>query len=143
MATEYKKELTTLFISIFNSEPWNNHWTKETAQKSLDELIHMPGFFGLYAYRDSKILGAIMGHVHHYDRQKTYYIDEFFVANEYKRQGIGKKLYTQAINELMNEGVAGAFFTTLKNTPAYHFYLEMGAIDLTDSSVMYHPFKNQ
>ena len=30
---------TELFIRVFNGEPWNDKWTKETAKKRIMELI--------------------------------------------------------------------------------------------------------
>ena len=35
------KELAQLFIETFNSSPWNEQWTTETAEKRLSQMIHV------------------------------------------------------------------------------------------------------
>lgn len=44
------KELAQLFIETFNSSPWNEQWTTETAEKRLSQMIHVESFYGLKAF---------------------------------------------------------------------------------------------
>lgn len=132
--------LAQLMISIYNNPPWNDDWTEKTAFDSLNTLLEFPQFYGNVIFTKEKIIGAILGHIRTYSKEKTYYIDEFFISNEYQRQGVATNLYQTTINELKTKGIAGAFFTTLKNSPAYHFYTKQGAWDLTDSACFYHKF---
>ena len=134
------KDLARLMVYVYNAPPWNNKWTEETAFESLVTLLEFPTFYGNIIIDEDRIIGAIMGHTRRYATENTYYIDEFFVSEEYRRKGVASNLYKSTIDELKKLGVNGAFFTTLRNTPAYNFYIKMGAWDLSDSACFYHRF---
>ena len=134
------KDLARLMVSVYNAPPWNNKWTEETAFESLVTLLEFPTFYGNIIIDEDRIIGAIMGHTRRYATETTYYIDEFFVSEEYRRKGVASNLYKSTIDELKKLGVNGAFFTTLRDTPAYNFYIKMGAWDLSDSACFYHRF---
>ncbi len=134
------QKLAKLMKSVYNEAPWNDEWTEESAEEAIKCLLAFPNFFGLIACDGDEALGAILGDIRPYSKQRTYYIDELFVSSAHRRQGIAKKLYEGARDELKNIGVSGAFFTTLKNSEAYKFYIKEGAFDLDDSAVFYHPF---
>lgn len=134
------KDLARLMVSVYNAPPWNDKWTEETAFESLVTLLEFPTFYGNIIIDEDRIIGAIIGHTRRYSTETTYYIDEFFVAEEYRRKGVASNLYKSTIDELKKLGVNGAFFTTLRNTAAYNFYIKMGAWDLSDSACFYHKF---
>ena len=134
------KELSNLMVEIYNAPPWNDKWTEETAKESLSNILDFPDFYGNLIVDCDEIIGAILGHIRRYATETTYYIDEFFVSEKYRRKGIAKKLYRTTINQLKEKGVSGAFFTTLRNFPAYNFYKSQGAWDLEDSACFYHKF---
>lgn len=51
-------ELASLYVDTFNSEPWNDKWTINTATKRLCQMINTEDSFGLCAYQDGVICGA-------------------------------------------------------------------------------------
>ena len=133
-------ELAKLMVDVYNAPPWNDKWTVETALESLNEISDFPKFFGNVIVDENKIIGAIIGHIRRYTTESTFYIDEFFIAEKYRGTGLAKELYQTSIKELQQRGISGAFFTTLKNSRAYNFYLKQGAWDLEDSACFYHKF---
>lgn len=133
-------ELAKLMVDVYNAPPWNDKWTVETALESLNDISEFPKFFGNVIVDGNKIIGGIIGHIRRYASESTFYIDEFFIAEKYRGTGLAKKLYQTSIKELQQRGVSGAFFTTLKNSRAYNFYLKQGAWDLEDSACFYHKF---
>ena len=134
------EELAKLMVDVYNAPPWNNKWTVETALESLTDISDFPKFFGNAIVDGNKIIGAIIGHIRRYSSESTFYIDEFFIAEEYRGTGLAKELYQTSIKELQQRGISGAFFTTLKNSRAYNFYVKQGAWDLEDSACFYHKF---
>ncbi len=134
------RELANIMVEVYNAPPWNDSWTEKTASDSLVTLLAYPDFCGNIIADGDKIIGAIIGNIRKYARETTYYINEFFILDKYRRRGVATSLYTYTIEELKKCGVNGAFFTTLKNTPAYSFYTKQGAWDLTDSACFYHKF---
>lgn len=133
-------ELAKLMVDVYNAPPWNDKWTVETALESLNDISDFSKFFGNVIVDGNKIIGAIIGHIRRYASESTFYIDEFFIAEEYRGTGLAKELYQTSIKQLQQRGISGAFFTTLKNSQAYNFYLKQGAWDLEDSACFYHKF---
>ena len=133
-------ELAKLMVDVYNAPPWNDKWTVETALESLNDISDFPKFFGNVIVDENKIIGAIIGHIRRYTTESTFYIDEFFIAEKYRGTGLAKELYQTSIKQLQQRGISGAFFTTLKNSRAYNFYLKQGAWDLEDSACFYHKF---
>ena len=134
------EELAKLMVDVYNAPPWNDKWTVETALESLNDISDFPKFFGNVIVDGNKIIGGIIGHIRRYSSESTFYIDEFFIAEKYRGTGLAKELYQTSIKELQQRGVSGAFFTTLKNSQAYNFYLKQGAWELEDSACFYHKF---
>ena len=52
-----------LYIESFNSAPWNDNWTTETARARLSQMIGCSGFFGLYMEQEEKVVGLILGSI--------------------------------------------------------------------------------
>ena len=134
------EELAKLMVDVYNAPPWNDKWTVETALESLNDISDFPKFFGNVIVDGNKIIGGIIGHIRRYSSESTFYIDEFFISERYRGTGLAKELYQTSIKELQQRGISGAFFTTLKNSRAYNFYLKQGAWDLEDSACFYHKF---
>ena len=134
------EELAKLMVGVYNAPPWNDNWTVETALESLTDISDFPKFFGNVIVDGNKIIGGIIGNIRRYSSESTFYIDEFFIAEEYRGTGLAKKLYQTSIKQLQERGISGAFFTTLKNSRAYNFYIKQGAWDLEDSACFYHKF---
>ena len=134
------EELAKLMVEVYNAPPWNDKWTKETAKESLADLLDFPKFVGNVIVDGNKITGAILGHIRRYATESTFYIDEFFISEKCRRRGLGKNLYQKSIKQLKQRDISGAFFTTLKHSPAYNFYVKEGAWDLEDSACFYHKF---
>lgn len=134
------EELAKLMVDVYNGPPWNDKWTVETALESLTDISDFPKFFGNLIVDGNKIIGAIIGHIRRYATESTFYIDEFFISEKYRGTGLAKNLYQKTIKQLHQRGISGAFFTSLKNSRAYNFYVKQGASDLKDSACFYHKF---
>lgn len=134
------EELAKLMVDVYNAPPWNDKWTLETALESLNDISDFPKFFGNVIVDGNKIIGGIIGHIRRYASESTFYIGELFISEKYRGTGLAKELYQTSIKQLKQRGISGAFFTTLKNSRAYNFYLKQGAWDLEDSACFYHKF---
>lgn len=132
--------LAPVYTASFRDSEWREERTLDAAMDALREALSFPHFFGRIARVEDTVAGAIYGHIRTYANGKTFYIDELFVAPSFRKQGIATALYDEAVARLLERGVGGAFFTTLRNSAAYAFYSARGAIDLRDSAVFYHPF---
>lgn len=61
MTLEMLDEMAQIYVDTFNSEPWNDHWTFETARKRLHQMIQVEDFVGMTAYEDGRLCGMILG----------------------------------------------------------------------------------
>ena len=79
-------ELASIYVETFNSPPWNDEWTIETASKRLGQMIHCEGFYGLKVYKDTILCGLILGNEEQYFRNNFIYIkgrwDRRFLSQE-------------------------------------------------------------
>ena len=58
---DHLDKLAELYVETFNSEPWNDEWTVYTAKKRLHQMINTEDLFGLCAYQEGDMCGAILG----------------------------------------------------------------------------------
>ena len=52
-------DLAKIYAETFNSDPWYDKWTHETAEKRLSQMISNGGFFGILSYNEEGITGMI------------------------------------------------------------------------------------
>ena len=88
------KELAKLMVSFYNAPPWNDKWTVETALESLTDISDFPKFLGNVIVDENKIIGTIIGHIRRYATESTFYIDDFFVSEEYRGGGSAFPFHT-------------------------------------------------
>ena len=55
------KDLAEMYVETFNSEPWNDRWTIDTASKRLHQMINVEDFFGISARKNDVLCGMILG----------------------------------------------------------------------------------
>lgn len=61
ISIEQINDLAKMYINTFNSEPWNDKWTTETAEKRLSQMINVEDFYGILAYKQGELCGMIYG----------------------------------------------------------------------------------
>ena len=59
-------EYAELFVSVFNSEPWNDSWTKETALIRIENMMRTNTFIGKAIYFEDNLKGIIWGQKEQY-----------------------------------------------------------------------------
>jgi len=116
---------TELLISVFNSEPWNDNWTRERAKVYLEEYIKSPGFRGVVVELEETIKGFIMGSRKSWWSGDEFFVNEFCVDNAIQRKGMGTNLLRFLLEEtLQNEGVQRITLLTERGIAAESFYMK-------------------
>lgn len=113
-----------LLIEAYNYEPWNCHWTIETATRYLNEFVSNENFVGFVICEGTTIVGAIFAHRKTWWTKDELFVDEIFIAPRYQRQGYGTKLLDHAEGYARVEGLAGLTLLTDRNMPAAAFYVK-------------------
>ncbi|TRZ39179.1 GNAT family N-acetyltransferase [Niallia circulans] len=93
-----------LYISVFNSEPWNETWTYSSAKERLTDLLHTPKFLGFLLYVKGNLIGFIAGNSKKSYAGLTFYLAELCINNRIQGKGYGTKLLLSLEEELHTKG---------------------------------------
>ena len=66
MELSHVAEYADLFVSVFIAVPWNDSWTKETAQIRIENMMKTGSFIGKALYADNDLKGIIWGQKEQY-----------------------------------------------------------------------------
>jgi GNAT superfamily N-acetyltransferase len=89
---------------------------KHFAQAIIGEMFNMPIAFAVYFYTFSTFTG-----------KPTLYIEDIYVDEEYRQNGVGSKIFKYLVNLAIKEGCGRLELAVLKwNEPAIKFYKKMG-----------------
>jgi GNAT superfamily N-acetyltransferase len=124
LTDDYLKDCVELILFVFNSSPWNENWTFETASLLLQEITHTPGFMGFVTLRDEQVIGFLAGYSEQRDRTKCFYIKEICVHPEHQGQGIGSHLLQHLEQETSQLGCNLIYLITMRESQAESFYLK-------------------
>lgn len=119
-------ELSSMYVETFNSPPWNDEWSRETASIRLRQMINCEGFFGIKAYQDDILCGMILGNQEQFYNGIMFNIKEFCVKNKMRNNGIGTKILAEFEKELRNKGITEIVLFTSRNDGTEGFYHKRG-----------------
>ncbi len=116
----------TLYVGVFNAEPWNDRWTIETARKRLAETFDTPGFLGVVAVENAEPIGFVAGYREQWFTGGHYYLKEMCVRTDRQRAGIGTRLIEHLERRLRDLDVERVYLLTARGGPAETFYAKRG-----------------
>ena len=117
------KLISQLYVSVFSSPPWNEHWEYKWAYERLNWIHQSHDFAGFFSLDGDKVNGAILGYFIPFKGNKGFKLVEFFVDTNYQHQGVGTKLLRQLELNLKQDNYDFISLLTAKNTDAESFYL--------------------
>lgn len=135
--TEYLDECAHLAVEVFNAEPGNQHWTRETARIRLLEMLNTPGFVG-FIWRTQEMLGFVVGNCEQREDTLRFELKTICVRSDRQSQGIGTKLLHQLMNTLATMNVTSIYLLAAKDGQAEAFYKNNGFQRSPRTSVMSH-----
>lgn len=125
-----------LYVKTFNSEPWNDSWTIETATKRLTQMMDAQAAYGIMAYEDEMICGMILGSEEQYYNGPMFNIKEFCVRNDIRNSGFGTKIFKEFEKRLKEKGICSLTLNTVAGHKTEGFYHKMGMSTFSDMIVM-------
>jgi ribosomal protein S18 acetylase RimI-like enzyme len=132
--------LVNLFVSVFNSKPWSENWTKEWAYERLNIIFNSYRFYGYIAEVDDIPFGAVFSRIGSYKGELELEVLEMFVSNQQQRQGIGAALLDELKLQSKKYGIVCVVLQTDKTTFAKDFYLKYGFKGHDENLLMTHVF---
>lgn len=121
-------EYAELFVAVFNSEPWNDSWTKETAIIRIENMMKTATFIGKAIYCENDLKGIIWGQKEQYYNGIHFQIQEFCVKKTEQNKGYGKALLQALKTELSAIGVTNIYLITSKGERTEGYYTKRGFI---------------
>lgn len=115
-----------LYISVFNSEPWNETWTYPAAKERHTDLLHTPKFLGFLLYEKDNLIGFIAGNSKKSYAGLTFYLAELCINNRIQGKGFGTKLLLSLEEELQRRDIQSLYLLTANGGAAETFYLKNG-----------------
>lgn len=90
-------EVAKVMMSAYKDEPWNEKWTLEKAELRVNAILGNYKGFGLKAYDENGIQGALLGFVDPYAEDSDFYVSELFVKSEKKERVLVLNYYMNYI----------------------------------------------
>ena len=125
-----------MYVKTFNSEPWNDRWTIETATKRLTQMMDASAAYGIIAYEGEMICGMILGSEEQYYNGPMFNIKEFCVRNDIRKSGFGTKIFKEFEYRLKEKGISSITLNTVAGHKTEGFYNKMGMTTFSDMIVM-------
>ena len=122
MTKENIADYAKLYMSVFNSPPWNDSWSEEPAVRRIPTR-KMPN---LSAYIDDAPIGIIMGQSEQGDVSVQFHLLEFFVKVSAQNNGIGTSLMNELKTELKSQGITHIYLITSHGEKTEGFYSRRG-----------------
>ncbi len=132
----FLNDLVEVFIEAFNSEPWNDEWTIDSASKRLQQMIRCDGFYGLAAYSEDKLVGLILGNCEYYYDGIDFVVKEFCVDKNIKGKGIGSILLDEFTSRLKDKEIRRIILNTCRGEATEGFYIRKGFNTIEDMICM-------
>jgi len=87
----HREAVIDVFIDVFNSPPWNDKWTTESACEYLARIMHDKYFMGLCAVEGREVKGFLLGVYGYWYTGQTYHIKELCVLKDCQRNGLAHR----------------------------------------------------
>lgn len=113
-----------LFVEVFAAEPWNEVWSRPSAQRRLGDLVRSPGFMGVAALRGGELVGFALGRLEAYREEEHYHLQEMCVSTQCQRQGVGTKIVAYLQERLEERGCKQIYLLTMRESAPEAFYLQ-------------------
>jgi aminoglycoside 6'-N-acetyltransferase I len=117
-----------LFVSVFNAEPWNEHWDKDSACSRLHDFFQSPRFIGYLVKVGGAVKGFVLGNIELFNQEQHLNLKEICVASSTQRQGLGTMLM-KILEERCKQGnINQIYLLTMRAGIAEQFYIKRGFV---------------
>ncbi|SHL45167.1 Ribosomal protein S18 acetylase RimI [Anaerocolumna jejuensis DSM 15929] len=128
MKEEHIPLLASMYTESFNSAPWYDKWTVDSAAKRLTQMLHCEGAYGLISYDNYEISGMILGNHEIYYDCMHFNIKEFCVNQKMRGTGIGSILLEEFEKRLREMGIGDIYLFTTRTLQTEGFYQRKGYV---------------
>ena len=123
---EHVPTLAQLYVNAFNSPPWNDKWTVNSATNRLLQMINCEGFYGLVCCENNNTVGMILGNHEYFYNGMHFNIKEFCVDIGLRGSGVGSALLDEFLLRLRDKGIDEVILFTSRTDGTEGFYNHRG-----------------
>lgn len=134
---EILEKCAEILVDAYNSEPWNDSWTKEKALEKLTCFYNSPKFLGWMAFQENDLIGCSVGNIEPYYTGDYFYLKEMFVSFQSQKNGIGTRLLVSIQEHLETIDVKTIILFTGKDFFPFDFYLKHGFNEMEEMRMMH------
>lgn len=146
---ETLQKCASLYCEIFKEPPWNENWAVDKVLQDMEAQAAMPGFCGLFAREEGKIIGFAWGYLVSKiemrkiagnaeldfvfeECERIFYADELGVSAPFRGKEYGMKLSQGLIDQVKKDNRTSVIVlrTDEKARTARNLYHRLGFIDL-------------
>lgn len=123
-------------LADFEKMPLGPQMTAEQliVDGSLDGSSKVPLFYSYVAESQKQLIGFTISFLSYSTWQgKSYFLEDLYVKPDYRKTGVGKKLFVENVKFANSEKCARFEFHVLNWNPAKKFYEKLGATNLSAS----------
>lgn len=134
-----KKDIETcarIFIDAYSREPWNENHDLGKVKEFLTKFTSENTNIGWVILEESQIAGFAVGVIIPSIERDYFRIEDICVRSDMQRKGIGRELIRRTALELRSRNIDSIILNTIKDFPAYRFYLNNGFREIESSSTM-------
>lgn len=131
------EEYVGVFISVFTKEPWNDIYeSRGQVRRFFENYMADSYFLGFSLERGGACAGLCFGARKPWLGGMEYWIDQFCVAEDFRRRGAGTLFLSLVEEEARRLGLNGIMLATARGFPAENFYLKNCFRRLDDTALL-------
>ena len=136
MTAERLEEYVDVFINVFTKEPWNDVYESRGQVEAFFRNYMADNYFlGWALMRGGRCAGLCFGAKKPWLAGMEYWIDQFCVAEEFQRRGVGTLFLALVEDEAKRLGLGAIMLATSRGFPSEKFYLKNGFRRLDDTAL--------
>jgi aminoglycoside 6'-N-acetyltransferase I len=132
------EQCAEMYPGAYNTEPWNDSWTSQTATALLTCYYHTPQFMGWIARQGNQIIGCAIGNVEPYYSGNIFILKEVFVAVNTQGLGVGSRLMASLKDDLQKVNIKMIILST--HRPIFNFYAKSGFKEMEGVGTMVYAY---
>ena len=116
-----------LYTRTFTAPPWcDDIPSPAPVIRYFENFLQLDSFLGYIAFWNGQLAALSVGMKKPWIGGVEYYIDEFCVAPDMQRRGIGSNFLAAIEKDLANRSMHGMLLNTEEDYPAFDFYMKNG-----------------
>ncbi|WP_236913672.1 GNAT family N-acetyltransferase [Clostridium sp. Cult2] len=136
MTEEDIDNCVNIFGDAYSKEPWNETYDLDKVREFLKKFTLNNIYIGWVVLKGHQTIGFAIGIIMPSIGKDYFKIEDICIRPDMQGKGIGRQLIKKITLELKNKDIDSIMLNTIKEFPAYRFYLMNGFDEIKSSSTM-------